>query len=130
MAHKITLGTRPKNFKHVVEVPLHEGTTGRIEVLYRYRTRDEFGKFIDQVLADAQVPRPTDEDALGAAMQQAMSDMNGRNAQYLLQVLDGWDLDVDLNLAHVQQLCNEMPAAAARLMEDYRLACVEGRLGN
>lgn len=130
MAHKITLGTRPKSFKHTVEVPLHEGTAGRIEVQFRYRTRTEFGKFIDQVLADAQVQRPADEADLAAAMQKAMADMNGRNAQYLLQVLDGWDLDMDLSLATVQQLCDELPAAAAKLMEDYRVACVEGRLGN
>jgi len=44
--------------------------------------------------------------------------------------MDGWNLDVDFNLANAQQLCDEMPAAAAKLMDDYRMACIEGRLGN
>lgn len=130
MAHKITLGSRPKNFKHVVEVPMHEGTTGRIEVLFRYRTRVEFGQFVDGILSEAKVTKPESAEDLADAVRQAMQDMVGRNAHYLLQVLEGWDLDVELNLANVQQLCNELPAAAAKLMEDYRLLCVEGRLGN
>jgi len=130
MGHKITLGSRPKNFKHTVEVPMHEGTTGEIEVLYKYRTRTEFGAFVDGILAEAQVAKPANPDDIGNAVRQAMAAMVDRNAQYLLQIMDGWNLDVDFNLVNAQQLCDEMPAAAAKLMDDYRMACIEGRLGN
>lgn len=132
MGHKITLGTRPKNFTHTVEVPLHEGTTGSIEVLYRYRTRSEFGQFIDELADAAQVARPqtATADEVDNTVRAAMEATNGTNAKYLLQVMDGWNLEAEFGLPAMQQLCDELPGVAIKLMEDYRLACTEGRLGN
>lgn len=120
---KIKLGNRPKNFKHVVTFPMLDGTTGTIEVLYKYRTVSEFGAFIEKMMADL----GTDEEKGVSAV---MSRMVKVNAEYLLQVIEGWNLDEELNEETAHQLANELPAAAAAIMNTYRKAIVEQRLGN
>lgn len=120
---KIKLGNRPKNFKHVVTFPMLDGTTGTIEVLYKYRTVSEFGAFIEKTMADL----GTDEEKGVSAV---MSRMVKVNAEYLLQVIEGWNLDEELNEETAHQLANELPAAAAAIMNTYRQAIVVQRLGN
>jgi hypothetical protein len=44
--------------------------------------------------------------------------------------MDGWDLDEELNVANLERLADELPGAVMAIMEDYRAACCEGRLGN
>lgn len=125
---KIKLGARPANFTSVVKFPLLEGGEGSIEVKFKYRTRVEFGKFIDRLM-DAAGEKPKAEgDKFSMAV--LMEKTAGSNADYILDVVDGWNLDEDLTRANVQQLANEIPAAATAIMETYRTATTEGRLGN
>lgn len=132
MAAKIKLGTRPKSFPATVTVQLHEGSEGAIRVSFRYRTRTEFGAFVDELMAAAKVQPPTsqqDED-LRFSLAQALESTRDANADYILQVMDGWDLDAPFDRAHVQQLCDELPGAALAIIDRYRSAITEGRLGN
>lgn len=122
----IKLGNRPKSFKRVVTFPLIEGGEGAIEVSFKYRTRTEFGRFIDSIVADAQAG-PGDQQF---SMADLMERTRDKNAAYLMDVIDGWNLDEPLTRATVEQLCDELPGAAAEIMEQYRKATVEGRLGN
>lgn len=124
---KIVLGKRPASFKHTVKFPMLDGSEGRIDVDYKYRTRKEFGQFIDAVMGEAGVEKGEDEKF---SLAKLMDKTTGSNAEYLLQVIEGWDLDVDLNKESAQQLADELPAAANAIMETYRLAITEGRLGN
>ena len=125
---KIVLGKRPQSFKHVVKFPMLDGTQGAIEVTYKYRTRTEFGQFIDKIMADAGVDKPADGEVF--SLEKLMEKTAGSNADYLLQVLEGWDLDVALSHESAQQLADEIPGAANAIMEAYRAAVTEGRLGN
>lgn len=97
------------------------GSTGRIECEFKYRTRREFGELLESITSDAQEPS-------GAA--ELMARGVEANAAYLEQVLLGWDLDEKLGRPALEQLCDEMPAAANAILEAYRLAIIEGRLGN
>ena len=128
MATKIKLGSRPKSFTRIVKFPMLEGGEGSIECTFKYRTRKEFGEFIDRMI-DAAGVKPKAEDEK-FSMADLMDRTAGQNAQYIMDVLDGWNLDEDLSQANVQQLADELPGAAAAIMETYRTACVEGRLGN
>jgi len=128
MASKIKLGSRPKSFTRIVKFPMLEGGEGSIECTFKYRTRSEFGVFIDALVESAGA-KPK-EDGEKFSMAELMERTAGQNAKYILDVLEGWNLDEDLNQANVQQLADELPAAAAAIMETYRTACVEGRLGN
>lgn len=122
----IKLGNRPKSFKRVVTFPLIEGGEGAIEVSFKYRTRTEFGRFIDSIVADAQVAQGDQQFSMADLMERTRD----KNAAYLMDVIDGWNLDEPLTRATVEQLCDELPGAAAEIMEQYRKATVEGRLGN
>lgn len=127
MAHKIKLGARPKTFKRTITVPLLEGGDGSVEVTYKYMTRSEFGSFIDGIFAEANEAPASDGQF---KMADLMAKTRDKNAAYLLDVLDGWNLDVPLNRETAEQICDELPAAASEIMEQYRKAIVEGRLGN
>lgn len=126
---KIKLGARPKSFKKVVSFPMLDGTTGTIECEYKYRTRSEFGAFIDEILEKAGEKKGQADDEK-FSMAKLMEKTGDANADYILRVLDGWNLDEDLTRENVQQLSDEIPAAVNAIMETYRTAITEGRLGN
>lgn len=128
---KVKLGSRPKNFKRVVTFPMLEGGNGSIECIYKYRTRKEFGDFIDALMDAAKMkPEATEEGEVKFSMADLMDKTAGANADYILQVLDGWNLDEELTRENVQQLADELPAAVNTIMETYRTAITEGRSGN
>jgi len=127
MANKVKLGTRPKNFKRVVTFPMLEGGEGSLEATFKYRTKTEFGKFVDGLFEAAKEEKPADGKF---SMADLMGKTRDKNAAYLLEVLEGWNLDEPLNRETAEQFCDELPGAAAEIMETYRRAVVEGRLGN
>jgi len=124
---KIKLGQRPANFRHIVTFPMLDGSKGSIEMVYRYRTRKEFGQFVDEIFAAAKEDRPEDGQF---SMAELMEKTAGSNAAYIMQAAEGWNLDEDFTLDNVQQLADELPAAATAIMESYRGAVLEGKLGN
>lgn len=127
MAHKIKLGTRPESFKRTITFPLIEGGEGSIELEYKYMTRSEFGAFIDEIFAQAKEEVPEDGQF---SMEALMEKTKDKNAAYILKIAKGWNLDVPFNRESVEQLCDELPAAATAAMETFRSAIVDGRLGN
>lgn len=130
---KIVLGARPKNFKRTITIQMPGAEDGSIQLSYKYRTRKEFGAFIDEILAKAKVsPPPVDstDEAIRQTVADAMAMTVEANADYIMAVADGWDLDVPFNRENVEQLCDELPGAANLIMSDYRVAITEGRLGN
>ncbi len=132
MASKVVLGARPKNFKKTLTVDLPEGGQGQIVISYLYRTRKEFGVLVDELTAAAGVPPPKSEapDEVAFSLHAAISASVEKNAEYILRVADGWDLDAAWSLGTVRQLCDELPGAALAIIDTYRAAITEGRLGN
>lgn len=126
---KIKLGARPKSFKRKVEFAMLDGTVGVIEVEFKYRTRTEFGRMIDELLETAKASTDAPAD-VKAEMFELMSRTTEANADYVLQIAQGWNLDEEFNRENIQQLGDEIPAAVAAIMADYRSAVTEGRLGN
>lgn len=129
MAQKIKLGNRPKSFKRIVKVPMLDGSEGTIEMQYKYRTRSEFGAFIDSITEAAGLKQKPDDDAK-FSLEVLMEKTKESNSDYIFKVADGWNLDEEFTLPNVAQLCDELPGAAAAIMETYRVAITEGRLGN
>lgn len=132
--NKVKLGVRPETFKPFpVTFQMPDGTTGVIEATFRYRTRKEFGKMLNEMFAAAgkekpevdadEAPKPVDFEALFA-------ETGSKNAEHLLESLTAWDVDADLNKENVEEFCDTQPAGAAALMAAYSRACQEGRLGN
>lgn len=133
---KIKLGNRPVNFKRTVSFPLLDGDEGSIECVFKYRTRTEFGKFIDGLVSAGREklkekqPEGAPVEDVGIGAEKFQNEVVIANAVYLLDVLEAWNLDVELSRDSVCQLADELPAAVEAVMNAYRLACVEGRLGN
>lgn len=128
---KISLGKRPKSFKRVIKVPMLEGGEGTIEVSFIYRTRTEFGAFVDGLLKSAQVvPASASDEDVTFSLHESLERTRDSSADYILQVVDGWNLDEDFTRAAVVQLCDELPGAARAIIDEYRAAITEGRLGN
>lgn len=128
---KIKLGARPKNFKRVISVPMLEGGTGTIEVSYIYRTKTQFGELLDELFAEAgEQLVATDDAAVKASMKRLMEATRDKNGDYIMKILDGWNLDVEFSAEAVNQLCDELPGAALEIMSKYRDAISDGRLGN
>lgn len=126
---KIKLGNRPKSFKKTVTVDLLDGTKGSLELVYKYKTRTEFGAFLDQMFSDAGVKPPADADAK-VLIAEIMEKTRDTNADYIIAVCEGWNLDEEFSRESVAQLCDELPGVANAIMETYRTAITEGRLGN
>jgi hypothetical protein len=96
-----------------------------------YRTRTEFGKMIDTLMDDAGVaPTGSGEEEQKFSLADALEKTKETNADYIMKVADGWNLDIEFSRRSVAQLCDELPAAAMAIMNTYRSAITEGRLGN
>lgn len=124
----ISLGKAPKNFKKLVRVPMLDGTEGTIDCLFKYRTVTAYGELIDGLSTEAGVK--VDTSAGDFSLKAVFERTRDKNGEFLVKVLDGWNLDEEFTQANAQQLCDELPGAASAIFEAYRAAIVEGRLGN
>jgi hypothetical protein len=141
MAKKITLGKRPTSFKRVISFPMPGEEAGSVEVHFKYRTRTEYAAFMDGLQAEIQAAADGDVKRVRAAIADGenvanptQADITARqnefNVRYLLDALEGWNLDVPFDEEAVTQLVDELPAAVNAIVNDYRAALTEGRLGN
>lgn len=134
---KIPLGTRPKNFKKTISVQMLDGTTGTVECVFKYRTKKEYGEFIDGITEAArasekakETTKAEDAEAKPFSLAEYLEKSVEAGADYILQIMEGWNLDVEQSKESVEDLANEFPGAAAAIIETYRAAVTEGRLGN
>lgn len=122
---KIKLGARPKNFTAPVKFAMLDGSEGVINVTYKYRTRTEFGAFLDEVYAER-----VDSDGQSNLVEMAYANGNGKIAGQIMRAAEGWDLDEPFTEENVQALVNELPAAAGAIIATYERAVKDGVLGN
>lgn len=124
---KIVLGNPPKTIKKAIKVQLLDGSDGEVGFLFKYRTRTEYGAWIDSLMSG-------DEPIGGEVLKMPWEKLAGKtveaNASYIMQAADGWDLDIEFNPENVKQFCNEFPLACSTAMDTYRQAINEGRMGN
>lgn len=127
---KIKLGARPKNFTASVKFAMLDGSEGVINVTYKYRTRTEFGAFLDEVYAENGVAKPVDGDGQSNLVEMAYANGNGKIADQIMRAAEGWDLDEPFTDENIQALVNELPAAAGAIIATYERAVKDGVLGN
>lgn len=125
----IKLGSRPKNFTAPVKFKLLDGTDAAIDVTFKYRTRTEFGAFLDEIYAENNV-KPAETDDQQNLLERAYQAGVENHAKQIMRAAESWNLDEPFTLDSVSALCDEFPSAALAIMETYRVAITEGRLGN
>lgn len=144
MANKIKLGNRPKTFKGFdVSVTLPDGEECAIPVVFKYRTKKEFGKWMDEAIATAKKTHEASESEKSAASNEGgeappeefswekFYEKNTHAAvDQLLGAIDSWGLDIPLARGALEQLGDEIPAGVSALLSAYGAACREGKLGN
>lgn len=141
MAQKIKLGVRPKSFARTIAFGMVEGGEGCMELQFKYRSRKELAKLTDEIQSAAQTQHEADLASIKAKAEKGepieplkQVDVLDRDislqVDYLMQVVDGWNLDEKFDRAAVEQLADEVPAAISAAIETYRKAINEGRLGN
>lgn len=129
MASKVILGKRPQNFKSIpVKFTLPDGETGIIPVVFKYRTRAEFGAYLNQLFATSDAEKPGNDEAPDFIALFAKA--GEKTVSQLLDAIESWDFGHELSKETLIQLGDEIPAALAAIGSAYNLACTEGKLGN
>lgn len=127
IARSIVLGKKPEGIPDTLKIKLPDGADGLLPVTFKYRTRTEFGQFIDGIFGVE--PPAFDGTANTAATQQQRATVQ-LNGQYIHGCLKDWGLDAPFTLQACIQLADELPGAVQQIMDTYRRLTVEGRLGN
>lgn len=139
---RVILGARPKTIRRTVTAPLPEGGDCMIDIDFTYRTRSEYGQLLDDRMSAAKAADAAREAAMAAALADSGQPLPplssaeiqrlGRDATaaHILDIASGWGLPDPFDLEHVTQLCDELPGVAGAIVDEYRLAIIEGRRGN
>lgn len=126
---KIQLGSAPRSFRRKIVFPLLQGGEGDITVEFRYRTRAQFAAFIKEMfpeLASGPAVRTGPGFDLVAAAEKSIES----DVQHILGAVVNWDLEDQFDAASVRRLVDEFPAAAAAVLDAYRVEITEGRTKN
>ena len=125
----IKLGNKPKNFKPFpVKFTLPDGESGAINTTFKYRTRKEYGAFLNELYSSADTEKPQDGDKLDF---EALFAKGGeKTVKKLIDAIDSWDFEYELSVETLLQMQDEIPASIAAFGDAYRIACLDGRLGN
>lgn len=127
IARSIVLGKRPEGVPDTLKIKMPDGTEGLLPVTFKYRTRTEFGEFLDGIFG-AELPAFDGTSKMASSQQQrGVVQLNG---QYIYGCLKDWGLDAPFSLQACIQLADELPGAVQALMDTYRRLTLEGRLGN
>lgn len=146
-ATKITLGKRPESFKKQVQCTMLDGSTGCMEVEYRYRTRTELAELTDELQAKLRDEANVEIERFKAAVEKAKASgeqipeftltqteivkrQSAVAVEFIMKIVKGWNLDADFDKDGVAELVDTLPAMADAIKDDYRAAINEGRLGN
>lgn len=127
----IRLGQRPATFKPIdVDFQGPDGALLRIPgVVYKYRTRSEFGALVDERQQEEgqQLQRGPDEAFTVAGY---FSAKDASMADTLADCITAWGLESEPTADILRELLDECPAAGAALWDAYASAARDGRLGN
>ena len=127
IARSIVLGKKPDGIPDTLKIKLPDGTEGLLPVTFQYRTRSEFGQFLDGIFG---VEPPSFDGVSSTAAHQQQRAVVQLNGQYIHGCLKDWGLDAPFTLQSCIQLADELPGAVQELMDTYRRLTVEGRRGN
>lgn len=127
---KINLGKAPANFKRDVVIPMLDGSTDMLKITYKYRTRSEYAKMMDEVIFAAKDKAESAPQDKQGTFQEMISEQDDFSVNYVLEIAEGWDLSDAFNQENLQKLRDMYPGAIDAIINTYREAILEGRLKN
>lgn len=123
---KIKLGQAPKTFKSKVSIPMIDGSDATIEMVFKYRTKTQYGALVDDLMSTAEKASKSKDKTIEGAFKSAIDN----NVDFVLKIAEGWDLDDEFNAENIALLDDEYQGAITAIGEAYRSALVEGRAKN
>lgn len=118
---KLSLVNAPKDFKRTISIELLDGSKADIEIEFKYKTRTEYAKLLDEVMK-SETGDNTDKTA-----SDIFKKLGEGTADFILKIASGWDLEDTFNKKNVAILVDTYPAVANAISEAYRLAILEGK---
>jgi len=122
---KFSLASAPKTFKRKVTITLLDESTADIELTFKYKTRTEYAKLLDEVMSKEKADDEKTQSAVDIFKR-----LGAGTVEFLMKIVEGWDLDDEFNKSNVADLIDKFPAAASEITEAYRIAILEGRTKN
>ena len=146
-AKKIVLGKRPETFKKEVQCTMLDGSTGCMEVEYKYRSRTELAELTDELQAKLKDEANAEIERFKASVEKAKQSgepipeftitqteivkrQSAVAVDFIQKIVKGWNLDAAFDKDGIAELVDTLPAMAEAIKDDYRAAINEGRLGN
>lgn len=124
---KLVLGSAPKTFKSKVTFELLDGGKADIEMVYKYKTRNEYAKLIDSAVDEQTLNAKKDQELKSSEVYKIIDE---KVVDFILEIAEGWDLSDEFNAESVAKLVNEFPMASAPIIDKYRAAILDGRTKN
>jgi hypothetical protein len=137
MAAKIKLGNNPKTFEKAVDIILLNGDVAPLRIKYKYRTRSEFAKMVDEDIAAgrareeaSKVEAKDGAESKVTTIADLFAKVDEGSADYVLRIAEGWDLDDEFTKENLVKLEDENPGALEAISILYRNAVAEVRRKN
>lgn len=127
---KFSLASAPKTFKRKVTITLLDDTTADIELTFKYKTRSEYAKLLDEAI---KLENPIDTKTIETKPETAVDifkRLGAGTTDFLMKIVESWDLEDEFSKANVADLIDKFPAASNEITEAYRIAILEGRTKN
>lgn len=118
---KLSLVNAPKDFKRMITIELLDGSTADIEIEFKYKTRIEYAKLLDEVM------KSDNSESDDKTASDIFKKLGEGTADFILKIASGWDLEDTFNKKNVAILVDTYPAVANAISEAYRLAILEGK---
>jgi Phage tail assembly chaperone len=125
---KLQLGKAPENFKRNLEFTNLQGVKSTIEFDFIYRTRKQYGELMDEITTEVKGKKSDDDKSKTYAA--TIADVDKREADALLKIATGWDLEEPYNAENLSLLIDSFQGSQQIIFDAYRAACLEGRLKN
>ena len=121
----------PITFTGTVQVPTPDGSKLAIEWVFKHRTREQMGKWIDAQIASAKEAAEDKPEEAAKTVAQLMHEQTAREVASVLDVAQGWNVDgLEFTAANIARLLNAYPGTANAVLDHYRVSVTQGRLGN
>jgi len=91
---KLSLASAPKTFKRKVTIELLDDTTADIELTFKYKTRSDYAKLLDEVMKADKADDGKVETAVDIFKR-----LGAGTAEFLMKIVEAWDLDDEFNQA-------------------------------
>ena len=124
---KLVLGSAPKTFKSKITFELLDGGKADIEMIYKYKTRNEYAKLIDSTVDEQEATGKKEQELKSSEIYKMVDE---KVCEFILEIAEGWDLTDEFNAESVAKLVNEFPMASGPIIEKYRSAILDGRTKN